>query len=32
LVFGLVLSGWLTVLAVRRHRRHLAHPAIKGAV
>ena len=31
LVFGLVLSAWLTVLAVRRHRRHLADLAIKGA-
>ncbi len=27
---GLVLSAWLTVLAVRRHRRHLADLAIKG--
>ena len=30
LVFGLALSTWLTVLAVRRHRRHLADLAIKG--
>ena len=27
LVFGLALSTWLTVLAVRRHRRNLAHSA-----
>lgn len=30
LVFGLALSTWLTVLAVRRHRRRQAQPASNG--
>lgn len=28
LVLGLALSSWLTVIAVRRHRRHRAQPAL----
>lgn len=32
LVFGLALGAWLTVLAVRRHRRHQAQLEPQGSV